>query len=132
MLTHVEFMDCLVGPVGCRALGDALMLGANKSLMTLRLDNNPAIGSEGVVDMCLGLRTNKTLKACLSWHLQGLCWERIQPSAVSEPFVAGGGDAYTSRHVPLLLGSHRSLWAPAVRCWCCCCRCCWPCASAAY
>ena len=49
---------------GCRALGDALMMGANKSLLTLRLDNNPGIGDEGVVGLSMGLRTNKTLKVC--------------------------------------------------------------------
>lgn len=61
-LTHLEFMDCDFGPPGCRALGDALMMGANKSLLTLRLDNNPFIAGEGIMDLCLGLRTNKTLK----------------------------------------------------------------------
>ena len=38
------------------------MMGANKSLLTLRLDNNPFIAGEGIMDLCLGLRTNKTLK----------------------------------------------------------------------
>jgi hypothetical protein len=38
------------------------MMGANRSLLTLRLDNNPYIAGEGVMELCLGLRTNKTLK----------------------------------------------------------------------
>jgi hypothetical protein len=42
------------------------MMGANKSLLTLRLDNNPLIGSEGVADLAMGLRTNKFLKVCAS------------------------------------------------------------------
>jgi hypothetical protein len=39
------------------------MLGANKSLLTLRLDSNLGIGDEGVAELAKGLRTNKTLKA---------------------------------------------------------------------
>ena len=62
MLTHLEFMDSNVGAPGCRALGDALMMGANRSLLTLRLDNNPAVSNEGVTELCMGLRTNKYLK----------------------------------------------------------------------
>ena len=40
------------------------MLGANKSLVTLRLDNNPTIGDEGIAELAMGLRTNKYLKVC--------------------------------------------------------------------
>jgi Leucine Rich repeat len=64
-LTHLEFMDCGVGPVGCLALGESVMMGANRSLLTLRLDNNPSIGDEGIIELCKGLRTNKTLKVCV-------------------------------------------------------------------
>ena len=55
-------MDNAVGPAGCFALGEALMLGANKSLLTLRLDNNITIGDAGIRELCKGLRTNKSLK----------------------------------------------------------------------
>jgi hypothetical protein len=47
------------------------MMGANKSLLTLRLDNNPFIAGEGIMDLCLGLRTNKTLKVRRA--LTGIC-----------------------------------------------------------
>lgn len=61
-IVQVEFMDCGLGPEGCASLGNALMLGANSSLETLRLDLNPGIGDEGVSQLCRGLRTNRTLK----------------------------------------------------------------------
>lgn len=61
-LTQLEFMDNGVGPAGCLALGESLMLGANTSLMTLRLDNNPLMGDAGMHELAKGLRTNKTLK----------------------------------------------------------------------
>ena len=38
------------------------MLGANASLLSLRLDHNPLIGSEGAIALLKGLRTNRTLK----------------------------------------------------------------------
>jgi hypothetical protein len=57
-----RFAPVLPTAPGCRALGDALMLGANKSLVTLRLDNNLTLGDDGVVELSRGLRTNKTLK----------------------------------------------------------------------
>jgi hypothetical protein len=64
-LTHVEFMDNSVGPDGCHSLAHALMLGANSSLLTLRLDINPGIGDVGIGELCKGLRTNRTLTVCV-------------------------------------------------------------------
>ncbi len=55
------------------------MMGANKSLLTLRLDNNPTIGDEGVVQLCKGLRTNKTLKVLWRLHCL-LCNSRAVPN----------------------------------------------------
>lgn len=60
-LTHLEVMDDAVGPAGCRAIGDALMLGGNATLMTLRLDLNKGILDAGAIELCKGLRTNRTL-----------------------------------------------------------------------
>ena len=60
-LTNLEFMNCEVGPDGCWALADALMLGANTSLMTLSLDINPTVADAGVLQLCEGLRSNTTL-----------------------------------------------------------------------
>lgn len=68
-LTHVEFMDNNVGPEGCHSLADALMLGANSSLLTLRLDINPAIGDYGIAELCKGLRTNRTLTVRKYMHM---------------------------------------------------------------
>lgn len=44
------------------ALGQALSVGCNKSLLSLKLDYNPSLGSEGVAALCRGLRTNSSLK----------------------------------------------------------------------
>lgn len=44
------------------ALGQALSIGCNKSLLSLKLDYNPSLGSEGAAALCRGLRTNATLK----------------------------------------------------------------------
>lgn len=44
------------------ALGQALSIGCNKSLLSLKLDYNPSLGSEGAGALCRGLRTNSTLK----------------------------------------------------------------------
>lgn len=48
--------------MGGFALGKALSRGNNISLVTLRLDYNTTLGNEGVINLCRGLRTNKTLK----------------------------------------------------------------------
>lgn len=44
------------------AIGQALSIGCNKSLLSLKLDYNPSLRSEGVAALCRGLRTNSTLK----------------------------------------------------------------------
>jgi hypothetical protein len=62
LLEMVELMDSNITSVGAAAMGSALMLGANASLTTLRLDMNPAIGDEGIAALARGLRTNRTLK----------------------------------------------------------------------
>lgn len=41
------------------------MMGANSSLLTLRLDNNPTMTDDGFAELCKGLRTNRTLKVWL-------------------------------------------------------------------
>lgn len=56
-LAHTHTHTC----TGCLALGEALMLGANTSLMTLRLDHNVTIGTEGLAQLVKGLRTNHKL-----------------------------------------------------------------------
>lgn len=76
-LTQLELFDCQIGAegelgvlvqpvefhrcVGCLSLGESLMLGANKSLLTLRLDHNSLIMDAGVAMLCKGLRTNRTI-----------------------------------------------------------------------
>lgn len=44
------------------ALGQALSIGCNKSLLSLKLDYNSSLGSEGTASLCRGLRTNSSLK----------------------------------------------------------------------
>ena len=44
------------------ALGQALSVGCNTSLYSLKLDFNPLLGSEGAAALCRGLRTNSSLK----------------------------------------------------------------------
>jgi len=61
-LEYLEVFDSGVGSRGCRALGVSLMVGANKSLQTLRLDYNDQVGSEGCVNIARGLRSNVSLK----------------------------------------------------------------------
>lgn len=60
-------MDCNVGPKGANALGNSLSYGHNVSLLTLKLDYNHTLGSEGIMYLCRGLRTNISLKQL---HLQ--------------------------------------------------------------
>lgn len=60
-LTNVEFMNCEVTPDGCWALADALMMGANTSLLSLQLDINPSLGDAGALQLCEGLRSNSSL-----------------------------------------------------------------------
>lgn len=66
-ISYLEMLDCHVGARGCAALGQALSFGHNISLLTLKLDYNPDIGTEGCANLCRGLRTNIALKQL---HLQ--------------------------------------------------------------
>ena len=62
LLELVELMLSNITIDGARAMGDALTLGANASLTSLRLDMNPGIGDEGAALLMRGLRTNRNLK----------------------------------------------------------------------
>ncbi|KAJ8606000.1 hypothetical protein CTAYLR_010125 [Chrysophaeum taylorii] len=61
-ITFLELLDNNVGAAGARCLGQALMYGQNRSLVTLKLDYNYTLGSEGVAALCQGLRTNSSLR----------------------------------------------------------------------
>jgi len=61
-ISYLELLDNNVGVRGARSLGQALTYGQNRSLLTLKLDYNASLGSEGVFALCQGLRTNSTLK----------------------------------------------------------------------
>ncbi|KAL9188584.1 hypothetical protein ACHAXT_006962 [Thalassiosira profunda] len=60
-LEYLELSDNNIGKDGCLALGRALCVGMNRTLVTLILDFNP-LGSNGVAALCKGLSTNSTLK----------------------------------------------------------------------
>lgn len=60
-LESVSLIRCGVGPDGVGALGSALMLGGNTSLLSLSLDCN-VIGYVGTRLLCRGLLTNRVLK----------------------------------------------------------------------
>ena len=64
----VELMDSGITPLGAGALGDSLVLGANASLRTLRLDLNLGLGDEGVASLCRGLRSNRNLRVLTLSH----------------------------------------------------------------
>lgn len=61
-LSYLELLDCNVGTFGAKSLGRSLSFGQNKSLMTLKLDYNSTLGAQGVAALCVGLRTNSSLK----------------------------------------------------------------------
>ncbi|CAM9998429.1 unnamed protein product, partial [Phaeothamnion confervicola] len=61
-LEYLELFDDEVGPKGALALGNALSIGCNQSLLTLKLDYNPRLGSDGAAALCRGLRTNAMLR----------------------------------------------------------------------
>lgn len=61
-LQYLELFDNNIGPRGASALGRALSRGQNLSLLTLKLDYNPTLGTEGCIALCQGLRTNTSLK----------------------------------------------------------------------
>lgn len=44
------------------ALGQALSVGCNRSLLSLKLDYNSSLGDDGAGALCWGLRTNSSLK----------------------------------------------------------------------
>mmetsp|Transcript_5633 Transcript_5633/g.8266 ORF Transcript_5633/g.8266 Transcript_5633/m.8266 type:complete len:362 (-) Transcript_5633:1824-2909(-) len=67
-LTYLELLDSDVGPMGALALGKALSVGMNASLMTLNLDFNTKLGSSGAKCLCSGLQTNSTLKKLSMKH----------------------------------------------------------------
>ena len=64
----VELMGSGITPLGAGALGDSLVLGANASLRTLRLDLNLGLGDEGVAALCRGLRSNRNLRVLTLSH----------------------------------------------------------------
>ena len=61
-ITYLELLDNDVAFEGARYLGRALAFGQNKSLLTLKLDYNRSLGSDGVKALCEGLRTNSSLR----------------------------------------------------------------------
>ena len=61
-LQYLELTNNGITAVGAFALGRSLSCMMNLSLITLNLDYNISLGSEGVAALCQGLRTNSTLK----------------------------------------------------------------------
>jgi hypothetical protein len=61
-IQYLELLDNNIGPRGGLALGASLSQRHNLSLLTLKLDYNSTLGTEGVIELCKGLRTNATLK----------------------------------------------------------------------
>lgn len=66
-IAYLELLDNNIGPRGALALGTSLSKGNNLSLLTLKLDYNGTLGSEGLSNLCRGLRTNISMKQL---HLQ--------------------------------------------------------------
>jgi Ran GTPase-activating protein (RanGAP) involved in mRNA processing and transport len=88
-LLEVEFMDCGVGPTACAALGNALMLGGNTSLRSLRLDLNAGVGDDGAEELAKGLRTNRTLASLsLTYCRLGLRGAHALGAAIASPLCA--------------------------------------------
>ena len=61
-ISYLELLDNNVGFRGAKALGTSLSHGQNRSLLTLKLDYNATLGTDGCKALCQGLRTNETLK----------------------------------------------------------------------
>ena len=61
-LQYLELMDNNITSTGAFSLGRSLSCMMNRSLLTLNLDYNMSLKSEGVAALCMGLRTNSTLK----------------------------------------------------------------------
>jgi hypothetical protein len=61
-IAYLELFNNNICAPGAYALGRSLQCACNQSLMTLSLDYNLSLKSEGCAALCLGLRTNSTLK----------------------------------------------------------------------
>ena len=61
-ISYLELLDNNIASRGCLALGTSLSKGNNLSLLNLVLDYNMSMGSAGCINLCKGLRTNKTLR----------------------------------------------------------------------
>jgi hypothetical protein len=46
-ISYLELLDCNIGPKGANGMGMALSYGHNVSLLTLKLDYNHTLGSDG-------------------------------------------------------------------------------------
>jgi Ran GTPase-activating protein (RanGAP) involved in mRNA processing and transport len=66
-ISYLELLDNNIGARGCNALGQALSSSHNVSLLTLKLDYNVQMGTDGCEMLSRGLRTNMALKQL---HLQ--------------------------------------------------------------
>jgi hypothetical protein len=80
-LEYLELFDCGVSARGAMTLGQALSVGCNKSLLTLKLDYNMNLGTEGVAELCRGLRSNSTLRQL---HLPYCCIDSRAGAALGE------------------------------------------------
>jgi hypothetical protein len=54
-VSFLELLDNNIGPKGANALGASLSFGYNISLLTLKLDYNQSMGSEGSICLSLGV-----------------------------------------------------------------------------
>ena len=61
-INYLELWDNNITASGADAIGRSLQVGWNRSLLTLKLDYNRTLGSDGVMALCKGLRTNSSLK----------------------------------------------------------------------
>lgn len=61
-LLYLELIDDNIGPLGAMALGKSLSRGNNLSLLTIKLDYNSTLGTQGLINLCTGIRSNVTLK----------------------------------------------------------------------
>mmetsp|Transcript_3578 Transcript_3578/g.3935 ORF Transcript_3578/g.3935 Transcript_3578/m.3935 type:complete len:366 (+) Transcript_3578:240-1337(+) len=66
-LNFLELMGGRISHHGALDIGRSLSVAVNKSLIVLMLDFNP-LGSEGIKNLCRGLRTNSTLKKLSTRH----------------------------------------------------------------
>jgi hypothetical protein len=80
-ISYLELLDNNIADRGCLALGTSLSKGNNLSLLTLVLDYNMSVGNAGVINLCRGLRSNKTLRKL---SLQYCGFDSGAASALSE------------------------------------------------